>query len=530
MLNNLIAMKFKIITLIMAALLMLTGCATDSDVKGRHIDYGRLQLGRMDLKGAVSLGLKSESGQTRAIEGEYLSAGLYKIDAEGNISAVVVYFTTDTAGNRLEHEEMLRVVPSQLYNLTDNYLLVSNCEYYDSDGEFVSDKWINDYSELIRQEVPYKNLLVRKTDGKIWCIDNIKETLLDYYGKLKGAFYERLDGVVFFCNGYVFKFNLKSEIPSFEQITASIKLSPSSFAVSDNDVPWSFSSKNLTIAWPHAGYTEFNRSSLEKLVCNYFNDFPIKDIVLAHYTGLTLESKSFNYEFCKNGNKLGVLVLPRGILTAVNNSGHKENIPFKSFSDIELGYIKEEVLRKWDMAFYFDIHIGDNEESISLSEPAKLRNVPLLNTTNSNDFEVNISSTLLSNNYLLAIDVNNKIIELDFSTREWKYIKQLTFSVDLSTSDLLGGKIWTIIDTQDNFGAYWFDPVSFEDGFVKFNVQLPSYVSFQRYSSSKEMLIYSGMNPSTGNTEQYVIDIQTGETITSVTEQTFMFEELISLN
>lgn len=74
------------------AILMMSGCSSDDGPKGPKIDYSQLRLGHMDLSGAVSIGLEDNNGSSRAIDGEYLSAGLYKVDAQGNISAVGVYF------------------------------------------------------------------------------------------------------------------------------------------------------------------------------------------------------------------------------------------------------------------------------------------------------------------------------------------------------------------------------------------------------------------------------------------------------
>lgn len=155
------------------AMLFLCGCSNDEPNASR-VDYGRLRLGKMDLSGAVSIGLKGQGAMSRAIDGEFLSAGMYKIDAAGNISAVCVYFTTDTLGKRLEHEEILRVAPGRLFDLTKNYMLAVRCTYYDCDGDIVSDKTEyndeaddDDYMHLIIQDVPYKNLLVGKSDGKI---------------------------------------------------------------------------------------------------------------------------------------------------------------------------------------------------------------------------------------------------------------------------------------------------------------------------------------------------------------------------
>ena len=122
------------------------------------------------------MGLSTESS-SRAIDGEFLSAGLYKIDAAGNITAVGVYFTTDTLGKQTGARRKTKSSASQkIFDLSENYIYLMHCDYYDSDGDHVEDRWEYDYDDnsyLVKQDVPYKDLLVRKSDGKIWCIDNI---------------------------------------------------------------------------------------------------------------------------------------------------------------------------------------------------------------------------------------------------------------------------------------------------------------------------------------------------------------------
>ena len=54
----------------------ISGCSKDGP-SGR-VNYGKLRISHMNLSGAVSLGISNNNG-TRAIDGEFLSAGLYKI-------------------------------------------------------------------------------------------------------------------------------------------------------------------------------------------------------------------------------------------------------------------------------------------------------------------------------------------------------------------------------------------------------------------------------------------------------------------
>ncbi|MBD5240789.1 MAG: hypothetical protein HDS59_01750, partial [Barnesiella sp.] len=64
-------------------LCVATSCSDNGpDGHSSKTDYNKLRIGRMDLSGAVSVGLKN--GNSRAIDGEYLSSGMYKIDADGN--------------------------------------------------------------------------------------------------------------------------------------------------------------------------------------------------------------------------------------------------------------------------------------------------------------------------------------------------------------------------------------------------------------------------------------------------------------
>ena len=249
-------------------LCVATSCSDNGpDGHSSKTDYNKLRIGRMDLSGAVSVGLKN--GNSRAIDGEYLSSGMYKIDADGNITAVAVYFSTDTLGNRLEHEEKLRIVPKNLFNISDNYLMVTDCSYYDSDGDKVSDKWEynedTDEGKWIRQDVPYKHLLVRKSDGKIWCVDNISETILSGSSKLAGKFVESNSGDLYFIKKAAFKFNFTNDSASFEQITTGYGAIsyPDDIIVTDNGIVGEFDNisnewARIYFGWPHSGFTEFD--------------------------------------------------------------------------------------------------------------------------------------------------------------------------------------------------------------------------------------------------------------------------------
>ncbi|GEM_PF-3055029 len=64
---------------LIAIILTLTFCSCNDDIGGPKLKYEKMNLGRINLTGAKQLALKTGDA-TRAIDGEYLSAGLYKID------------------------------------------------------------------------------------------------------------------------------------------------------------------------------------------------------------------------------------------------------------------------------------------------------------------------------------------------------------------------------------------------------------------------------------------------------------------
>lgn len=531
-------------------ILFMCGCSND-EPGGQKIDYGKLRISKMDLSGAVSIGLKGEGRASRAIDGEYLSAGLYKIDAAGNISAVGVYFTTDTLGNRLEHEVAIRVVPKQLFDLTDNYMLVVQCDYYDSDGDFVSNKYEtdengNDY--FIKQDVPYKDLLVRKSDGKIWCVDNISKMLYDGYS-LNGEFKEDSHGSLYFSDVYVYKFNLQESSSSFEQITSSLRYQD--WFIADNGVIWSpcrvgwdvdsHFSLYMKLLWPHSGFQdikdprEFVRSNAD-INIDYSIDIPYVEYageaysdlkITTHYEGDCLFSFKYqpycfvyNYTYIDNGKGLSG-ALPDDVeqyICTLDNIKSLWPVPFRLFR----------------------LDIGDTPGSVKLiGENIQWNdypnNVPFPFFYNGEVGSVYEGDGYLLFTYLLkrySHDTQCWIARLEWKNKNLSFIKKTDYPFNFTESISYDRKVWVIDDSENNFGAYWFDPLTCKDGFVKFSVIIPSFmdihVSENMYCNGR--ITYSGQDPSTGNYVRIVIDITTGEAVTDTQAPEMIFQTLINLN
>lgn len=562
-------------------MLCLCGCSSD-DGPGMPKDYSNLRLGRMDLSGAVSLGLKKANASSRAIDGEYLSAGLYKIDANGNISAVGVYFTTDAEGNRLEHEEYLRIDPYMLFNLTDNYFLVAGCDYYDSDGDVVGDK--TDYDEvgnsyLIPQDVPYKHLLVRKSDGKIWCVDNIFEMLIDtsYSWKLAGSFREDSHGTLYFNDNrnaaVVYKFNLNDADASFEQITTGKCPHNSFWRIADNGVVWGTNDAGMNMAdfvfaWPYSGWQEMDSVEIyEDIRDDFVRDIPDFEYEHPYYYG---KEKLKNFRailhkvvpyFAGIGNNKPVVFLNNIVRIQAQREGEDE-FDFVQSSEFRIPDSDDYADAYWQLmdlldsnmpvALLYDISIGDTPGT------AKLSNSPIELMPQEKagfdwidwdcycyDYNFGcVQSVYIGDDFILTSDNNDKswITLVDLKTREWRWLKQLDFKVDFSASlsyeyvhsssaaFSYEGRIWAVDSSSEHFGAWWFDLGSLEDGFVKFNVTLPDFINGYYFESDNGKIIFSGVNPANGNTEKVIVGIMTGEAVTEVTEPELLFETLISLN
>lgn len=555
-----ICVKIVATAMMALSLLFMCGCK-DEEPGGQKMDYGKLRIGKMDLSGAVSIGLKGQGNSSRAIDGEYLSAGLYKVDAAGNITAVGVYFTTDTLGNRLEHEEVLRIVPKHLFNLTDHYMLVVNCDYYDSDGDFVSDHYTTDENgddHFIQQDVPYKDLLVRKSDGKIWCVDNIANMLyvswhpnfniVEY--RLNGEFKEDSHGTLYFSDrqGFVYKFNLQESSSSFEQITSSSRYMD--WFIADNGVIWSPTqagyadswrlSLYMKLLWPHSGFQdiddprEFVKSNADSNI-DYCIDVP--DIEYNGKTYSDLKITTHYDENCVFSFKYQPYCLVYNSTFIDNGKGLSGRLP----DDVNQ-YIIDNVKSLWPVPFrLFRLDIGDTPGSVKLiGENIQWGDYPN-NVPFPFFYRGSIGSVYEGDDYLLLTylvspdgydNIQCWIARLDWRDKNLSFIKRTNYPINFLNSISYDGKVWVINDSADNFGAYWFDPKSCEDEFVKFNVTIPSYidirVSEEMYNNGK--ITYSGQDPATGNYVKIVIDITTGKSISESNAPEMLFETLINLN
>ena len=574
-------MKKYLITLITTAMtiLGLVSCS-DPDVDIQRFASGDMMPGRIDLSGAVSLAMGGNNN-SRAIDGEYLSAGLYKIDAQGRISAVAVYFTTDKNGNRLEHEEKLRLQPIYLHKLTDNYIIAAFCNYYDKDGDFVTNQWVglgeDDYGEWIKQEVPYKNLLIRLSDGKIWCIDQIAEKILsNEYGqyhsydiscgkKIKGLFTEDSHGILYHNAGSpgldVYRFNLSGLNPSYEQIAFYGAGRGEAFYITDNGVAWGiknaleqFTSEwnaQISFAWPKSGFQTYTTEQIDSHIWQ-IQHIPDMTIKQSHgstfspggtFTDIRIKPNCLNKYWVsayKNNPIMIAFPISFSIYGIREYDGKEYYIPmfnpdYHGFKSEDLDAIKKYVLNNAVLASFFEITVDDIPGSAAIKgNPIDIKGLSE-NFIKTNNGDINFNPTKvyqLENRIVLAFESTDKktaLFEIDLNKRESRWLKQLEISLSLyhySYKD----KLYCILDRPLE-GIDWYNPYTNQGGFLRFENPIPDYMNVDKTDIHKGILRYKGVNPANGNSEEIAIDIETGKVLNQ-TSQTidWYFQTIISLN
>lgn len=508
------------------------------------LDYTKMNISRMDLSGAVSLALVKD-GSTRAIEGTYLSAGLYKVDAKGNITAVAVFFTVDKDGkNYTEHQHPLKVRPDKLYDITDNFCIAAKCEYYDDKNDYVY--------------VPYDFLLIRKSDGRIWSIhnqigriysgfdrDGIIDLIYPNY-ELKKHFTQNNKGELYYAKGEVYKFNLDTNTPSLEQITKNGSIE-GYFQINDQGIIWNKPypyAESISVTWPYSGYITSDRVSLLEM------EFEELEFDASQYGFETIEKFNIGSSgkidiVSINNNPL--IIFDPTITTHFSKRNPNEEELFLNFCDDEIKPIRADFLE-----------IGSTPRDIKMQgKPIVLQESPNSHRNTNIEYynRYNISAVYPAKNKVLVADNSDKtwLTLIDLDKREWKWLRQLDYKFGNGAGICYEGqdristfyidyanKIWIIDNHVDHFGCYWIDLENFEDGFVPFDFTMPDFLinSYDNTYSGAFGFTYDEkgnfksewINPNDGNNYYLTIDILSGHGEITMEEPDMYFDTLVPLN
>ena len=146
--------------LLCLACLCLFACEKSDDSGDSFNPKQRVQLEKLDLNNAKYLSL---TGALSRADGDD-EVGLFKIDETGKVSTVLLSCSVEEDGQVTKTVNNISVKPHGLYTLSDKYLLLTDCQFLNENGEFV------DMHRYYEPENPYFNILVQKSDGKIYYI------------------------------------------------------------------------------------------------------------------------------------------------------------------------------------------------------------------------------------------------------------------------------------------------------------------------------------------------------------------------
>ncbi|MDE5969327.1 MAG: hypothetical protein K2G74_00640 [Muribaculaceae bacterium] len=462
-------------------------------------DYEKMRPSMMDIVGAKSVGFIDESVASR---GEALSSGLYKIDANGNISAVAVYFTEDEYGNQTQHKDEVKMRDADICNAGTDYLFFSGCDFVDKKGERI-------------YRLPQK-ILVRKSDGKMWSLDN---TEVYYRRPDDGQFYQADDGTLYYGNLYgtqpytkeICKLNLKTEPATVEQVTANIKIQ-APFAVDSKGVicgpvnrPQSYYGWQGTFAWQNSGFQEVEWDE---------EDYPItmdySDIVegLKYYRTPYVSSCIVNFR----GQFYSICGLHDGDLKL-----DREWVSVSRYPFIELGICNK-------------ISIGSTPGSVKIDDSETIN---IKNDIGSYRYE--IESVMTTDEYILTSgytknDEKPWITALNPETKTWKWVTETPDLIKFDKTVNYNNRYWVVTTIDENVGAWWIDIKTLQTGFVKFNEEIPSYMDKSKYEYADGKLIYSGINPADSHEVKIAFDLMTGNAVTNDNAPVYKFSTLVSLN
>ncbi len=470
-------------------------------------DYGKMRPSMMDIAGAKSIGFIKETAASR---GEALSSGLYKIDANGNISAVAVYFTEDEYGNQTQHQDEVKVKSADIYNVGTDYLFFDRCNFVDKKGEYIWGlRW---------------KFLVRKSDGKMWSLD-YDDTGVWFGGHLEeGQYYQAYDGTLYYSEIHgeyfenIYKLNLKTEPATIEQVTANVEIKLP-FAVDSKGVicgqanPILLNSynapKSVTFAWQNSGFQEWD---WEKSDFPYIRDY--SDIV----EGLKV---NIDYTYPCIVDFRGQFYSVCGLQQSLELNGRSAKLSDYPF--VELGICNK-------------ISIGDTPGSAKIDDS---ETVNIKNDIGSN-YGYKIESVMVTDEYILTSGYTDNlndytryskpwITALNPETKTWKWVAETPELITFDDKTINYNNCYYVVTTIDeNVGAWWIDIKTLETGFVKFNEEIPSYCKYEGYADGS--IIYSGINPADSHAVKIAFDMMTGNAVTNDNAPVYMFSTLVSLN
>ena len=243
-----------------AAILLccLTSCESDDLIGGSKT------ISRFDLANGQALTMVGSS--SRATDGDFSSAGMFKLGDDGQLTAIGVFVDEDGKESRSD----LTVSPAAVYNLTDDYIGFEYCSYFDKDGD------------PVEATDEYRNLIVRRSDGLVFSAKGIGGSDYPTFNPMGASFTEDGAGrllAAFYTftpanPGYIGRITLTKGKGTWEQLSTDgspIQYSdyPKVFAMSNGLVgmtvgcnpedTYTIAGNSAGIIYPNGGYDTFGK-------------------------------------------------------------------------------------------------------------------------------------------------------------------------------------------------------------------------------------------------------------------------------
>ena len=246
--------------LYLAVLIGIMGCSKDDP--GNQTQ--NLRWSRVDLTGAKYLVL-SESPVSKSTGAP---SDVFKVDENGNMTAVVFYFTYDNNDNSQQARSDVKVVPQKISSYDGGqYMLFHDCDFRDGQGQSI---YLPHYGGSY-------NFLIRRKDGAVFHIPYSEK---DKFPATNSKYTAKVDhnGDLFVCKSSVIsKVEAKDGQTYLRQITPN-GIGADQFVLTDQtDVligAYSAFSYSGTIFYPNGGFENFSstRYGYDANGCTYFGE------------------------------------------------------------------------------------------------------------------------------------------------------------------------------------------------------------------------------------------------------------------
>lgn len=478
--------------------LTLSGC---SDKNEPGMGNGRIKLDRLDISGSKNLLLMESDGATRSGSGNYT---LFKMDADGNLSAVAMSVTVDADGNSTKTMSDISVHPREIYSMGGRFTYLYDCSFSDKEGKPM---WLQNSDDYT---LGYQfHILVNNGTGKIyrvpcsvadeWWFSSNSSSYVDESGNL-----------------YVRNPENKLARVSFNGDNAVIStVGPQDkswygdmMVLNNGTIAFQGYFDHLEFLYPNGGFQELRGDS--------DNDREVEGRP-------TTQKDRLRFSFV--GNRIFAIRLP------------KENFQYywKVYDD---GWNSGDVYLNKDVSVEIvEILPGTSYGGITISQPIASLSaeanddsiVPEDWTPYARDVAVNQYFGL---NGIFATGSRfflGSILVYDADTDSWTdLVKEgiANYVIFPNQQNTYNGRAWKVWST----GASWFDIGSLQYGEVNY----PEFGEYQQLSETANIpqgkLIRTMLSPYDGKKYIFTIDIETGEYQTSEVEQSANVISLIPLN